>query len=67
VCDYSKPYSFGHLNKQYIMILSSLGVRDDYFLEKQRKHFEILEHFFENPQDQVNLLMKYNKVKEAKR
>ena len=43
LCDHSRPYSFGHLNKQFIMLLSGLGVKDEVFLSKQMKHFSRLE------------------------
>ncbi|CAG8825019.1 12925_t:CDS:1, partial [Dentiscutata erythropus] len=46
VVDYSKPYTFGRLNTQIIMLLSSLGVPDDVFLKKQRQHFERLDLMF---------------------
>ena len=43
LCDQSRPYSYGHLNKQFIMLLSGLGVKDDVFLSKQMEHFRRLE------------------------
>ncbi|CAG8536683.1 5562_t:CDS:1 [Gigaspora margarita] len=43
VVGYSKPYTFGRLNTQIIMLLSSLGVPDDIFLKKQQQHFERLD------------------------
>ncbi|CAG8586766.1 4785_t:CDS:1, partial [Racocetra fulgida] len=46
VVDYSKPYTFGRLNTQIIMLLSSLGVPDDVFLKKQDEHFERLDLMF---------------------
>ena len=39
VCNYSRPFSFGHLNRQFIMLLSGLGIPDDVFLQLQRDHF----------------------------
>ncbi len=39
LCNYSKPYSIGFLNKQYIMLLSGLGVPDEILEEKQRKYY----------------------------
>ena len=42
VCDHSRPYSYGHLNKQFIMLLSGLGVKDDVFLSMQTEHFRKL-------------------------
>eukprot|EP00978_Attheya_sp_CCMP212_P042524 scaffold260436_cov51-Attheya_sp.AAC.2 len=40
VCDYSRPYSFGHLNRQFIMLLSGLGVPDNVFIKLQQEHFD---------------------------
>jgi hypothetical protein len=40
LCDYSKPYSFGHLNKQFILLFSALGIKDEIFLKKQVEYFE---------------------------
>lgn len=42
VCDFSRPFSFGHLNRQFIMLLSGLGVDDKVFLDIQQEHFERL-------------------------
>ena len=40
---YSRPYEFGSLNKQYIMLLSALGIPDDVFLRKQDVYFKELD------------------------
>ena len=40
VCKQSKAHSFGHLNKQFIMLLSGLGVLDQVLLQKQKEHFD---------------------------
>ena len=42
VVDCSKPYSFGHLNDEVLLLLSSLGVSEDVLLRKQREHLEFL-------------------------
>lgn len=39
VCDYSRPLAFGHLNRQFTMLLSGLGVADDVFTDLQQEHF----------------------------
>lgn len=39
VCDYSRPFSFGHLNRQFIVLLSGLGVPDSVFEDIQNEHF----------------------------
>ena len=43
LCGYSKPYSYGKLNKQIIMLLSGLGISDQIFLHKQQQFFEMIE------------------------
>ena len=43
LCDHSRPYTFGHLNRQFITLLSSLGVNNEVFLHIQAEHFERLE------------------------
>ncbi|XP_035673963.1 uncharacterized protein LOC118414200 [Branchiostoma floridae] len=45
VCDdgISQPYTFGQLNKQYIMMLSALGIKDEVFLSKQETYFKELD------------------------
>ena len=44
LCDYSKPYSYGKLNKQFIMLLSGLGINDQIFLNKQQQFFEMIDN-----------------------
>jgi len=39
VVGYSKPYSFGRLNNDIIVLLSSLGVSDSAILSKQQEYF----------------------------
>eukprot|EP00092_Neocalanus_flemingeri_P027073 GFUD01029359.1.p1 GENE.GFUD01029359.1~~GFUD01029359.1.p1 ORF type:complete len:1934 (+),score=582.76 GFUD01029359.1:141-5942(+) len=43
VAGYSKPYSFGHLNRQFIILLSGLGVPDTVFLTMHQEFFDLLE------------------------
>ncbi|KAI0051209.1 RdRP-domain-containing protein [Auriscalpium vulgare] len=38
VVDYSKPYSFGRLNNEIVILLSSLGITTDTFLSKQLEY-----------------------------
>ena len=56
VCDYSKPYTFGHLNLQYIRLLSSLGVPDEVFLKKQEEHFQKVKNMLVNIEDAIHIL-----------
>ena len=48
LCDHSRPYTFGHLNRQFITLLSSLGVNNEVFLHIQAEHFERLEQMLCN-------------------
>lgn len=56
LCDYSRPFSFGHLNKQYITLLSGLGVSDDSFLSIQREYFEQIRNMTSNFDSAWNIL-----------
>ncbi|KAJ3514007.1 hypothetical protein NLJ89_g2629 [Agrocybe chaxingu] len=40
VVGYSRPYTFGRLNNDIIVLLSSLGVSDTAFLAKQQEYFD---------------------------
>ena len=40
VCDFSGPFSYGHLNRQFIMLLSGLGIPDQVFESLQAEHFD---------------------------
>ena len=40
---FSRPNEFGSLNKQYIMLLSALGIPDEAFLRKQEQYFRELQ------------------------
>jgi hypothetical protein len=39
VVDYSKPYAFGRLNNDIIVLISALGISNDALLQKQREYF----------------------------
>ena len=56
LCDYSRPYSYGHLNRQFIMLLSGLGIQDEIFLRKQREHFNRLECLMDDPETAIEVL-----------
>ncbi|KAM7196172.1 RNA dependent RNA polymerase domain containing protein [Rhypophila sp. PSN 637] len=42
VVEYSKPYRFGHLNNEVILLLHSLGISSDTLLRKQAEYFSFL-------------------------
>ena len=56
VCEHSRPNSYGHLNKQYIMLLSGLGIKDEVFLQKQRSFLTALENMLVNPGYAIKML-----------
>lgn len=49
VVGYSKPYSFGRLNNDIIVLLSSLGVSSTAILSKQREYFDWIENASKDP------------------
>ena len=61
VCDYSKPYTFGNLNKQYIMLLSSLGVPDDVFVKLHNEHLNCLRMLTHDSEAAIRTLQWQNK------
>lgn len=56
VCEHSRPYSYGHLNKQFIMLLSGLGIKDEVFLAKQADFFRALENMLADPMFAITIL-----------
>lgn len=56
LCNYSKPYSTGYLNKQFIMLLSALGVSDDVLLKKQQDYYNQMRLLRQNREASFNQL-----------
>ena len=56
VCEHSRPYSYGHLNKQYIMLLSGLGIKEEVFEAKQADFFTALENMLDDPMFAITIL-----------
>lgn len=42
VVDYSKPYGFGFLNDESILLLNALGISPDVLLRKQQEHLDFI-------------------------
>ncbi|KAF1948166.1 RdRP-domain-containing protein [Byssothecium circinans] len=42
VVDYSKPYAFGSLNDEVVVLLHTLGVSEEMLLRKQQQHLDFL-------------------------
>ena len=57
LCDHSRPYTFGHLNRQFITLLSCLGVKDEVFLCIQKEHFQRLQNIHHSPEAAFEMLM----------
>ncbi|KAK3748423.1 hypothetical protein QZH41_005767 [Actinostola sp. cb2023] len=67
VCGYSKPHTFGHLNRQFLMLLSGLGVPNTVFEEKQQSHFEMVKTMSVKPENAIQVLQWQNKFEVAQR
>ena len=65
LCDHSRPYTFGHINRQFIMLLSSLGVKDEVFLRIQKRHFHLLQTVKHDPTSAFQLLQFDNQPERA--
>lgn len=61
----SFPNRFGSLNTQYIRLLSALGVRDEVFLEMQKRSFEELNRIEYDEDVQVRYLCIYERFDDA--
>jgi len=64
VCDHSRPFSFGHLNRQFIVLLSGLGVPDQVFLELQQQHFDRLSKMLDDRDSALMLIEWHNRAEE---
>lgn len=64
VCDYSRPHAYGHLNRQFIQLLSGLGVPDEVFEELQQQHFERVRNMLHDRDSALMLLEGENKSEE---
>jgi hypothetical protein len=56
VVGHSKPYSFGRLNNDIIVLLSSLGITDETFLAKQQEYFDWIGNASKDPIRAVDFL-----------
>jgi len=56
VVGHSKPYSFGRLNNDIIVLLSSLGVTDAALLAKQQEYFEWISGASKDPVKALDFL-----------
>lgn len=56
VVDYSTPYSFGRLNNDIIVLISSLGITNETLLAKQAEYFAWLQRASQDVPSAVDLL-----------
>ncbi|KAJ7472913.1 RNA-directed RNA polymerase [Mycena galericulata] len=67
VVDYSCPYSFGRLNNDIIVLLSSLGITDEKLLAKQEEYFKWIVDATTDPVAAVDFLSSMNEYGVAER
>ena len=65
VADYSRPYTFGHLNRQFIMLLSGCGVKKEVFLKKQTDYFDQLNNMLAKKDDAIDIAFWENRIRLA--
>ncbi|EGO30084.1 RNA-directed RNA polymerase [Serpula lacrymans var. lacrymans S7.9] len=67
VVGYSQPYSFGRLNNDIVVLLSSLGISDEKFQAKQRAYFEWIEGASHDAVKAIDFLSSLGKYSLAER
>ena len=67
VCEFSRPYTFGYLNRQLIYLLSGLGVEDKNLLDVQKEYFEMMRMVDTDVDAAVTFLQWSNEFVEAER
>ncbi|KAJ7258423.1 RNA dependent RNA polymerase-domain-containing protein [Mycena haematopus] len=67
VVDHSAPYSFGRLNNDIIVLLSSLGISDDALLAKQEEYFQWIRDAATEPVAALDFLSCLNEYSLAER
>ena len=65
VVEYSKPYSFGYLNDEVILLLHALGIPASVFLRKQREHLDLLSAAPHDPRASFRFLSYVNEPRMA--
>ncbi|KAF5536417.1 NAM7-nonsense-mediated mRNA decay [Fusarium napiforme] len=67
VVEHSKPFSYGFLNDESIILLHSLGISQETLLSKQRHHFSLLKNAKSDFRDAFRFLSYVNKPDLAER
>ena len=60
VVDYSKPYAFGRLNNEIIVLLASLGITQEALLAKQKEYLDLVTGASVDPIQAINFLSTVN-------
>ena len=64
---YSRPYEVGSLNRQFILLLSALGIKDDVFLKKQKTYFQEIMSLTSNKENAFTYLCAFGEIDIAER
>ncbi|KAH0843662.1 RNA-directed RNA polymerase [Fonsecaea pedrosoi] len=67
VVAFSKPYTYGYLNDEIVLLLHSLGIKADVFLKKQREYFGFLDRSRTDPVFAFRLLSSLGMAVEAEK
>ncbi|KAG8358760.1 hypothetical protein FVEN_g3747 [Fusarium venenatum] len=67
VVEYSKPFSYGFLNDETIILLHALGISQETLLSKQRQHFDLLRNAKTDFRDAFRFLSYVNRPDLAER
>ncbi|KAI0407924.1 RNA dependent RNA polymerase-domain-containing protein [Xylaria palmicola] len=67
VVEYSKPYVYGHLNDEVVILLHSLGISAETLLRKQAEHFQFLSEASKDPRVAFRFLCYINKIELAEK
>ncbi|OQV00754.1 AAA domain-containing protein [Cladophialophora immunda] len=67
VVAFSKPYTYGYLNDEIVLLLNALGIDTDVFTKKQRDYFEFLDQSRTDPTCAFRLLSSLGVTAEAEK
>ncbi|KAF4628609.1 hypothetical protein G7Y89_g9545 [Cudoniella acicularis] len=67
VIEYSKPYGFGYLNDEIVLLLHSLGISEAILLQKQKDHFQYLSNAMIDPRSAFGFLTYMNNIELAEK
>lgn len=67
VVDYSRPYAFGYLNDEVVLLLYALGVPESTLLQKQRDHLHFLSQATLDPYTAFRFLSFINEPQNAEK